>query len=98
MANFTKIQLKPSMYVQPPLEGTVSVLFDPGVDMFTQGQTVHIPDAGIYDIVSIAGLAYVLKLKTAIAAPGSKVTATVMYPIGNNGTQTLWGGPNGKEW
>lgn len=87
-----------STFIQPNLEGTVTIVSDTGIDWLRVGQTIQIPDGGIYEIMSNSGFTWNIKLKTAIALPGQTVSANVLYPVSDTSAATKWGGPNGKEW
>lgn len=83
-----------SSFAQPLIGGTALVIMYTDIDWLTLNGHVHIPDGGIYEITNISGNAYTLKLKTAVAAQGDTVTASVMYPVDYMGAND-WGA---KEW
>lgn len=92
----TRIKTGTSSFVQPALEGTVTIIADPGIDWLRPDAFVHIPGGGIYEIVSISVYAVLLRLKTLEAPQGSTVTASVIYPVNHNAdNQYSWGA---KEW
>lgn len=98
MSGKTRIKSRPSIFIQPNLEAVASVTIDPAIDWFRSGASVFIPEGGVYEIVSINVFTMVIKLKTAVAPPGTQVIASVMYPQNNDTAATTWGGANGKEW
>lgn len=91
----TRIKSNTQSFLQPQLGQTVNVVIDPSIDWLRLGQTVHIPEGGIYTIEAQTGFIYTLKLQTAIAVPGTSVTANVIYPISDAGSELAWGA---KEW
>lgn len=83
-----------SSFAQPVIDGTAVAIMYTDIEWLTLNGHVHIPEGGIYEITNISGNAYTLKLKTAVAAQGEIVTASVMFPVDYMGAND-WGI---KEW
>lgn len=94
----TRIKTGASTFIQPDINGAVSVIIDPGIDWIKEGDTVHIKDGGLYLIQSVNGFIHHLVLQTAIKEPGQLVRANVIMPVSSQNQATVWGGISGKEW
>lgn len=68
-------------FLQPALEGTVSITLDAGIRWLTEGSYISIPQGGFYRIESISVFAFVIKLKRAITPTGQLVESNIVYPI-----------------
>lgn len=96
MARTKIISRSVSTFIQPPLEGVVSVIMHTQIDWLRIGVWVYIPNAGVYEVVTITANVYTLKLKTAEAQPGTSVAANITYPVNKNEeTAYNWGT---REW
>ncbi|MBS1776297.1 MAG: hypothetical protein JSS64_08470 [Bacteroidetes bacterium] len=84
MAETKIITRSVSTFTQPALEGNVDVVIHSAIAWIVTGVRVYINKAGVYEVISIAGSIYTLKLKTMEAAEGTTVAADILFPVQAN--------------
>lgn len=70
-----------SSFIQPNLGEIVSVIINTDINWLQIGVSVYIVSGGVYEIVSVTGNVYNLKLLTSEAGVGSEVEAKILYPV-----------------
>lgn len=94
----TRIQSRSSKFNQPNIGESVFVILDADIDWIKVGMSVHIPEGGVYEVMTINGFVHELKLKTSVADLGELISVSIVHPINDDSAATFWGGDNGKEW
>lgn len=70
-----------SSFIQPNINDNVNVRLDVQIAWINEGYYVHIPNGGIYEVVSKVVFNYVFKLIKPYANAGDSVSMDVIYPI-----------------